>query len=95
MVGGILLYLLAAVGMGRVLSSISATLQQALLGAFLFMVPAVILSGFATPIENMPRGRPFVSLCYEVLRRHGDLPLCSVFTESALAAVLPAHAVTG
>ncbi len=44
------------------------------------------------PIENMPRVRPFVSLCYEVLRRHGDLPLRSVFTESALAAVLPAHA---
>jgi ABC-2 type transport system permease protein len=29
-------------------------MQQGLLGAFLFMVPAVILSGFATPIENMP-----------------------------------------
>ncbi|MGA7950429.1 MAG: ABC transporter permease, partial [Thiobacillaceae bacterium] len=27
---------------------------QGLLGAFLFMVPAVILSGFATPIANMP-----------------------------------------
>jgi len=30
------------------------TQQQGLLGAFLFMVPAVILSGFATPIANMP-----------------------------------------
>jgi ABC-2 type transport system permease protein len=25
-----------------------------MLGAFLFMVPAIILSGFATPIANMP-----------------------------------------
>ena len=25
-----------------------------MLGAFLFLVPAVILSGFATPIANMP-----------------------------------------
>jgi len=36
------------------ISSLVATLQQALLGAFLFLVPAVILSGFATPIANMP-----------------------------------------
>jgi ABC-2 type transport system permease protein len=25
-----------------------------MLGTFLFMVPSVLLSGFATPIENMP-----------------------------------------
>lgn len=30
-----------------------AAQQQGLLGAFFFMVPAIILSGFATPIENM------------------------------------------
>ena len=30
------------------------TQQQGLLGAFFFMVPAIILSGFATPIANMP-----------------------------------------
>jgi ABC-2 type transport system permease protein len=29
------------------------TQQQAILGAFLFLVPAIILSGFATPIANM------------------------------------------
>jgi len=28
--------------------------QQAILGAFLFIAPAMRLSGFATPIENMP-----------------------------------------
>jgi ABC-2 type transport system permease protein len=36
------------------ISSIAATQQQGLLGAFLFLVPAIILSGFATPIANMP-----------------------------------------
>ena len=51
---GILLFVLAAVGVGLMISSLATTLQQALLGAFLFMVPAVILSGFATPIANMP-----------------------------------------
>jgi ABC-2 type transport system permease protein len=36
------------------ISSLAVTQQQAMLGAFLFVVPAVILSGFATPIANMP-----------------------------------------
>ncbi len=36
------------------ISALSLTQQQALLGAFLFMVPSIILSGFATPIANMP-----------------------------------------
>lgn len=51
---GIVLFVLAAIGIGLMISSLAATLQQAVLGAFLFMVPAVILSGFATPIANMP-----------------------------------------
>lgn len=51
---GMALYLLAAIGVGLMISSLSVTQQQGLLGAFLFIVPAVILSGFATPIENMP-----------------------------------------
>jgi ABC-2 type transport system permease protein len=51
---GILLFLLSAIGIGLMISALSATLQQAVLGAFLFLVPAIILSGFATPIANMP-----------------------------------------
>ena len=50
---GLWLFLLSAVGVGLLISSISVTQQQALLGAFMFLVPAVILSGFATPIANM------------------------------------------
>lgn len=51
---GLFLYILAVVGIGLMISSISRTQQQAILGAFLFIVPAIILSGFATPIANMP-----------------------------------------
>jgi ABC-2 type transport system permease protein len=47
-------YLLAVIGVGLMLSSLARTQQQAILGAFLFVVPAIILSGFATPISNMP-----------------------------------------
>lgn len=41
-------------GIGLFISSISATQQQAVLGTFIFMMPSVLLSGFATPIENQP-----------------------------------------
>lgn len=51
---GLFLFLLSAIGVGLMISSLSVTQQQGLLGAFLFLVPAIILSGFATPIANMP-----------------------------------------
>jgi len=47
-------YLLAVIGIGLFISAVSRTQQQAFLGSFLFMAPAVLLSGFAAPIENMP-----------------------------------------
>lgn len=49
-----IVYLAAIVGLGLFISALALTQQQAILGAFLFMVPAILLSGFATPIENMP-----------------------------------------
>lgn len=52
--GSGIFYLAAVVGIGLFISAMSMTQQQAILGAFLFMVPAMLLSGFATPIENMP-----------------------------------------
>jgi ABC-2 type transport system permease protein len=51
---GLFLFLLSAVGVGLMISSLAVTQQQGILGAFLFLVPSVILSGFATPIANMP-----------------------------------------
>jgi len=59
---GLALFLLSAVGVGLMISSIAVTQQQGLLGAFLFMVPAVTLSGFATPIANMPLAVQAVTL---------------------------------
>ncbi len=51
---GLFFFLLSTVGMGLMISSLSVTQQQVLLGAFLFIVPSIVLSGFATPIANMP-----------------------------------------
>lgn len=50
----LVLFILSVVGIGLMISSVSATQQQAILGAFAIGVPAVLMSGFATPVENMP-----------------------------------------
>ena len=50
----LILYMMALVGVGMFVSSISQTQQQAFLGSFLATVPVVMLSGFAAPVANMP-----------------------------------------
>jgi ABC-2 type transport system permease protein len=52
--GAMFFYSLALAGVGLFISSISKTQQQAFLGAFVFMVPAILLSGYTAPVENMP-----------------------------------------
>lgn len=49
-----LIFMLSMVGTGMFISSVSATQQQAFLGSFVVVVPITLLSGFASPIENMP-----------------------------------------
>ena len=51
---GLLLFLLAAVGMGLMLSAIVASMQRAMLYAFVVMMPFALLSGLTTPLSNMP-----------------------------------------
>jgi len=48
------LYLLSCLGAGLLISTISRTQQQAMMTTFLFLLPAILLSGFAFPIHNMP-----------------------------------------
>lgn len=50
----IFISLLAIVGVGLYISAICNTQQQAILSAMTFMMPAVLLSGFISPIEDMP-----------------------------------------
>jgi ABC-2 type transport system permease protein len=51
---GTLLYLLTTLGVGLFISTVSRTQQQSFLGGFLFMLPAVLLSGVMSPIRAMP-----------------------------------------
>jgi len=50
----ILISLLAIVGVGLYISSVCRTQQQAILSVMTFMMPSVLLSGFISPIEDMP-----------------------------------------
>ena len=78
---GLAVFLLSGVGVGLLISALSATQQQGLLGAFLFMVPAVILSGFATPIANMPDAVQTITLIDPL--RYFLVVLRKVFLEGA------------
>jgi ABC-2 type transport system permease protein len=51
---GTLLYLLCTLGIGLLISSVSKTQQQSFLAGFLFIMPAILLSGVMTPISAMP-----------------------------------------
>jgi len=51
---GTLLYLMTTLGVGLLISTLSASQQQSFLGGFLFVLPAILLSGVVTPIRAMP-----------------------------------------
>ena len=63
-----LIFIMSVTGVGLFISSLCNTQQQAFMGAFMCMVPSVLLSGFAAPIENMPHG--LQSLTYLNPMRH-------------------------
>jgi len=55
LLGVSLLYVVCTLGLGLLVSTISDTQQQAMMTAtFFFLMPMIYLSGFMTPIENMP-----------------------------------------
>jgi ABC-2 type transport system permease protein len=74
---GVMVFLLAALGLGLLLSTLAVTQQQAMITAFFFTMPMTSLSGFGTPISSMP---PFFQkLSYFNPLRHVVLILRSIF----------------
>ena len=47
-------FLLSVIGVGLLVSTVSQSQQQAFLGMFLAVVPLILLSGYASPVDNMP-----------------------------------------
>jgi drug efflux transport system permease protein len=52
---GAILFLLCMLGVGLLISTVSATQQQAMVTAFFFLMPAITFSGFGFPISTMPQ----------------------------------------
>lgn len=52
---GAILFLLCMLGVGLLISTVSATQQQAMVTAFFFVMPAITFSGFGFPISTMPQ----------------------------------------
>lgn len=50
----LILFAFSLSGVGLAFSSLCKTQQQAFITTFCFFVPAIILSGFLSPVENMP-----------------------------------------
>jgi ABC-2 type transport system permease protein len=48
-------YLLAVLGIGLLISTISTTQQQAMLVSFFLLMTFILLGGLYTPIESMPQ----------------------------------------
>src|SRR5262249_45976622 len=59
---GLTVFLLAAVGIGLLLSSVAATMQQAMLYSFMLIMPFALLSGLTTPISSMPEVLQYLTL---------------------------------
>lgn len=83
---GLFLFLLSSIGVGLMVSSFSLTQQQGLFGAFLFLVPAITLSGFATPIANMPQYVQWLTLANPL--RYFLIILREIFLEGASFSLL-------
>ena len=57
---GSVLFILCMLGVGLLISTISATQQQAMVTSFFFIMPAITFSGFGFPISTMPH---WMQLC--------------------------------
>lgn len=79
-------FVLANVGIGLMISSICSTQQQAILGTFALAVPMVLMSGFATPVENMPTALQWLAQALPL--KHFLIVLQGSFTKA-----LPLHDV--
>ena len=56
------LFILAGLSAGLLISTLSSTQQEAFLVMYLFVLPAIILSGFLYPVETMPEAFQVLTL---------------------------------
>jgi ABC-2 type transport system permease protein len=83
---GSLFFILAAIGLGLLISTISNTQQEAFMTMFFFLLPIIILGGFMFPVANMPVVFQWISLA-NPLRHYLEL-VRGVFLKGAGLAAL-------
>lgn len=88
---GMTLFLLATIGIGLFVSSLCRTQQQAILGAFVVLAPCILLSGFATPVANMPEWLQTLTLANPL--RHFLTIAVGVFIKGMPATTVAASAL--
>jgi ABC-2 type transport system permease protein len=71
------LYILASLGLGLFISTVSRTQQEAFMAMFLLFLPAVVLSGFMYPVHTMPEFFQQVTLLNPV--RHFLIVVRAIF----------------
>lgn len=74
-------YILAGLGLGLLISTVSNTQQEAFMTMFFFFLPAIILSGFMYPVQNMPRFVQTLTLLNPI--RHYLVVVRGVFLKGA------------
>jgi ABC-2 type transport system permease protein len=86
------LFLFSMSGIGLFISAVAQTQQQAILGSFVVLLPSFLLSGFATPVENIPQWlqplTDFIPLKYYILLIKGCF-LKDISFSSALPELIP------
>jgi ABC-2 type transport system permease protein len=82
------LFLLSAIALGVLVSSVSRTLQQALLLSFFGLFPLMFLSGTLAPVESMPESLQAISLA-SPLRHYMDVILGIFLKGAGLAELWP------
>jgi ABC-2 type transport system permease protein len=58
---GLVVFIVASVGIGLAISALSLNMQQAMLNTFVLLIPLMLLSGLTSPIANMPRAMQYVT----------------------------------
>jgi ABC-2 type transport system permease protein len=82
----LIVFIASVVGVGLLISAICATQQQALLGTMTVLFPGLILSGYTSPIENMPSWLQPVTLV-------NPLRYVMTIVKGLFLKDMPAHAV--
>ena len=58
---GTVLFLMCVLAIGLFISTVSRTQQQAMVTAFFFIMPAILFSGFGSPISSMPEAMQWLT----------------------------------